>query len=118
MLSLAYSCLKLSGGHQLTPHTLGSYFYMEEQEEKEGNSLIANVVQMIILFWSLGVISWSYFNPNPTRQIDTTFAAGLLSAVTAQYGLNIKKNGDSKKKNNIGNTPKIVDNKNNKVGIK
>ena len=64
---------------------------MEEQEEKEGNGLIANVVQMIILFWSLGVISWSYFNPNPTRQIDTTFAAGLLSAVTAQYGLNIKK---------------------------
>ena len=87
---------------------------MEEQEEKEGNSLIANVVQMIILFWSLGVISWSYFNPNPTRQIDTTFAAGLLSAVTAQYGLNIKKNNDSKKKASIGNTTNIVDNKNNK----
>ena len=80
----------------------------------EGNSLIANVVQMIILFWSLGVISWSYFNPNPTRQIDTTFAAGLLSAVTAQYGLNIKKNGDKKKQN--GNV-KIVDNKDSKVGV-
>ena len=91
---------------------------MEDQEEKEGNGLIANVVQMIILFWSLGVISWSYFNPNPTRQIDTTFAAGLLSAVTAQYGLNIKKNSDSKKKNSIGNTPKIVDNSKNKVGTK
>ena len=87
---------------------------MEDQEEKEGNGLIANVVQMIILFWSLGVISWSYFNPNPTRQIDTTFAAGLLSAVTAQYCLNIKKNSDSKKKSSIGNTPKIVDNKDNK----
>ena len=70
---------------------------MEDQEEQQqGHSLIANVVQMIILFWSLGVISWSYFNPNPTRQIDTTFAAGLLSAVTAQYGLNIKKNNDNK----------------------
>ena len=91
---------------------------MEEQDEKEGNSLIANVVQLIILFWSLGVISWSYFNPNPTRQIDTTFAAGLLSAVTAQYGLNIKKNSDSKKKNSIGNAPNIVDNKNNKTVTK
>tara|TARA_R100000234_G_scaffold67786_1_gene41376 strand:+ start:530 stop:805 length:276 start_codon:yes stop_codon:yes gene_type:complete len=91
---------------------------MEEQEEKEGNGLIANVVQMIILFWSLGVISWSYFNPNPTRQIDTTFAAGLLSAVTAQYGLNIKKNSDSKKKTSIGNAPNIVDNKNNKTVTK
>ena len=87
---------------------------MEDQDEKEGNGLIANVVQMIILFWSLGVISWSYFNPTPTRQIDTTFAAGLLSAVTAQYGLNIKKNSDGKKKSSIGNTPKIVDNKDNK----
>ena len=91
---------------------------MEDQEEKEGNGLIANVVQMIILFWSLGVISWSYFNPNPTRQIDTTFAAGLLSAVTAQYGLNIKKNNDSKKKASIGNTTNIVDNKNNKTVTK
>ena len=91
---------------------------MEDQEEKEGNGLIANVVQMIILFWSLGVISWSYFNPNPTRQIDTTFAAGLLSAVTAQYGLNIKKNSDSKKKKSIGNAANIVDNKNNKTVTK
>ena len=85
---------------------------MEDQEEKEGNGLIANVVQMIILFWSLGVISWSYFNPNPTRQIDTTFAAGILSTVLGNFGLNIKKNGD-KKKNKL-----IVDNKNSKVGIK
>ena len=91
---------------------------MEDQEEKEGNGLIANVVQMIILFWSLGVISWSYFNPNPTRQIDTTFAAGLLSAVTAQYGLNIKKNSDNKKKASIGNAPNIVDNKSNKTVTK
>ena len=90
---------------------------MEEQEEKEGNGLIANVVQMIILFWSLGVISWSYFNPNPTRQIDTTFAAGLLSAVTAQYGLNIKKsgNGDNKK---LKGKVNIVDNEDTNVGIK
>ena len=90
---------------------------MEEQEEKEGNSLIANGVQLIILFWSLGVISWSYFNPNPTRQIDTTFAAGLLSAVSAQFGLNIKKGGNNDKKKLQGKV-NIVDNKNSKVGIK
>tara|TARA_Y100000814_G_scaffold74475_1_gene46057 strand:+ start:310 stop:579 length:270 start_codon:yes stop_codon:yes gene_type:complete len=83
---------------------------MEEQDEKEGNGLIANVVQLIILFWSLGVISWSYFNPNPTRQIDTTFAAGLLSAVSAQFGLNIKK-GNKGNNGNNGKAPKIVDNK-------
>ena len=87
---------------------------VEQEEPQQGNSILSNLVQMIILFWSLGVISWSYFNPNPTRQIDTTFAAGLLSAVTAQYGLNIKKNGDKKKVN--GNV-KIVDNSDSKVGV-
>ena len=91
---------------------------MEDQEEKEGNGLIANVVQMIILFWSLGVISWSYFNPNPTRQIDTTFAAGLLSAVTAQYGLNSYGISVNKKKSSIGKFPNIVDNKSNKTVTK
>ena len=88
---------------------------MEDQEEKEGNGLIANVVQMIILFWSLGVISWSYFNPNPTRQIDTTFAAGLLSAVMSNMGLQVKSATNGKKK--LGKV-NIVDNKNSKVGIK
>jgi hypothetical protein len=56
---------------------------MEDQEEKDGNGLIANVVQIIILFWSLAVISWSYFNGNPTGQIDTNFRCWIFSAVTA-----------------------------------
>ena len=71
-----------------------------EDQEKEGNSLIANIVQLIILFWSLGVISWSYFNPNPTRQIDTTFAAGLLSAVMSNMGLQVKNSSNGKKRPN------------------
>ena len=90
----------------------------EQEEEKQRPNIVATFVQLVVLGWSLAVISWSYFNPNPTRQIDTTFAAGLLSAVTAQYGLNIKKNSDGKKKNNIGNSAKIMDNKSNKTVTK
>ena len=87
---------------------------MEDQEEKQGPGIIGNAVQLVILGWSLAVISWSYFNPNPTRQIDTTFAAGLLSAVMSNYGLNVKKATDKKKLN--GNV-KIVDDSKSKVGI-
>ena len=87
---------------------------MEDQEEKQGPGIIGNAVQLVILGWSLAVISWSYFNPNPTRQIDTTFAAGLLSAVMSNYGLNVKKATDKKKLN--GNV-KIVDNSKSKVGV-
>ena len=87
---------------------------MEEKEEKEGLGLIGNAVHLVILGWSLAVISWSYFNPNPTRQIDTTFAAGLLSAVMSNYGLSIKKNNDKKK---LDGNVKIVNNSDSKVGV-
>ena len=74
---------------------------IEEKEEKEGPSLISNVVQMIILFWSLAVISFAYFG-NSTRQIDTTFAAGLLASVMQNMGLQVKNNSNGKKKlNNV-----------------
>ena len=84
---------------------------MEDQEEKEGNGLIANVVQMIILFWSLSVISFAYFG-NSTKQIDTTFAAGLLSAVMSNMGLQVKNNANGKKR-----PFNVVSNKDNNVGI-
>tara|TARA_B100000508_G_C11316738_1_gene207402 strand:- start:236 stop:505 length:270 start_codon:yes stop_codon:yes gene_type:complete len=86
---------------------------MEEQEEKQGLGFIGNAVQLVILGWALSVISYSYFG-NSTRQIDTTFAAGLLSAVMSNYGLNVKKATDKKKLN--GNV-KIVDNSDSKVGV-
>jgi len=74
---------------------------IEEKEDKEGPSLISNLVQMIILFWSLAVISFAYFG-NSTRQIDTTFAAGLLASVMQNMGLQVKNNSNGKKKlNNV-----------------
>jgi len=72
---------------------------IEEKEEKEGPSLISNFVQMIILFWSLAVISFAYFG-NSTRQIDTTFAAGLLASVMQNMGLQVKNNSNGKKRPN------------------
>ena len=72
---------------------------IEEKEEKEGPSLISNFVQMIILFWSLSVISFAYFG-NSTRQIDTTFAAGLLASVMQNMGLQVKNNSNGKKRPN------------------
>ena len=88
----------------------------DQEEEKQRPNYVATFVQLLVLCWSLAVISWSYFNPNPTRQIDTTFAAGLLSGVLTQFGVDLKsKNGDKKK---LQGKVNIVDNKNNKVGIK
>ncbi len=84
----------------------------EEKEENDGPSLISNFVQMIILFWSLAVISYAYFG-NSTRQIDTTFAAGLLSAVMSNMGLQVKNSGNGKKKQ-----LNVVSNKDTNVGIK
>ena len=85
---------------------------IEEKEEKDGPSLISNFVQMIILFWSLSVISFAYFG-NSTRQIDTTFAAGLLASVMQNMGLHVKNSGNGKKKQ-----LNVVSNKDTNVGIK
>jgi hypothetical protein len=85
---------------------------VEEKEEKEGPSLISNFVQMIILFWSLSVISFAYFG-NSNKQIDTTFAAGLLSAVMSNMGLQVKNNANGKKR-----PFNVVSNKDTKAGIK
>ena len=60
---------------------------IEEKEEKESPSVLSNLVQMIILFWSLAVISYAYFG-NSIKQIDTTFAAGLLIVgCDVEYGI-------------------------------
>ena len=83
----------------------------EEKEEKEGPSLLSNITQMIILFWSLAVISFAYFG-NSNKQIDTTFAAGLLSAVMSNMGLQVKNNANGKKR-----PFNVVSNKDNNVGI-
>ena len=85
---------------------------IEEKEEKDGPSLISNFIQMIILFWSLSVISFAYFG-NSTRQIDTTFAAGLLASVMQNMGLQVKNSGNGKKKQ-----LNVVSNKDTNVGIK
>ena len=84
----------------------------EQEEEKSGSGWLASFVQLTILAWSLGVISMSYFG-NPVRQIDTTFAAGLLSASLSQFGINVKGKNGNKKKDKV-----IVDNKDTKAGIK
>ena len=85
---------------------------VEEKEEKDSPSILSNLVQMIILFWSLSVISFAYFG-NSTKQIDTTFAAGLLSAVMSNMGLQVKNNANGKKR-----PFNVVSNKDNKAGIK
>ena len=84
----------------------------EQEEEKSNQGWIATLVQLIVLAWSLGVISMSYFG-NPVRQIDTTFAAGLLSGVLSNFGLNIKGKNSNNKKDKL-----IVDKKDTRAGIK
>ena len=90
---------------------------MEElEEEKQRPNIVATFVQLIVLGCSWAVISWSYYNPNPVRQIDTTFAAGLLSGVLTQFGIDLKSKNNDKKK--LQGKVNIVDNKDSKVGIK
>ena len=86
---------------------------MEEQEEKEGNR-VETIVKIAVLVWSASMLTLSYYEPPSGKQIvdlDPTLIASIFSGSLASFGLQV-----GKKKNN--NTPKIVDNSKNKVGIK
>lgn len=69
----------------------------EERQEEEKPSRVGTFVQLIVLTWALGVISMSYFG-NTVKQIDTTFAAGLLSSVLGNFNITVKKPGNAKPK--------------------
>ena len=83
---------------------------MEDQEP----SKLENIVKVSILLWSATLLTLSYYEPPDGKKIvdfDPTFIASIFSASTASLGLSIGKKGNNKK-------DVIVDNKNNKVGIK
>ena len=84
----------------------------EEKEEKEGiewGELFGHAIRFLILTWSLSMMTLGYMGK---VRIDGAFTAGLVSGVLGSYGIAVKgKNGNGKKS-------VIVDNKNNKVGIK
>ena len=79
-----------------------------EEEEKESRDYFGHGSRLLILVWALSVMTLGYME---RIRLDT-FAAGLVGNIASAYGISIKgKNGNQKK-------PVIVDNKNNKVGIK
>ena len=79
-----------------------------EEEEKESPDYFGHFVPIIILGWSLSVMTLGYMEK---IRLDT-FAAGLVGNIASSYGIPVKgKNGNGKKS-------AIVDNKNSKVGIK
>ena len=83
---------------------------MEDQEP----SKVETIVKISILLWSATLLTLSYWEPPSGKKIvdfDPTFIASIFSASTAALGGSIGKKGNNKK-------DVIVDNKNNKVGIK
>ena len=79
-----------------------------EEEEKESPDYFGHFVRIIILGWSLSVMTLGYME---RIRLDT-FAAGLVGNIASAYGISIKGNNGNSKKS------VIVDNKNSKVGIK
>ena len=83
----------------------------DEKEEKEGidwGDLFGHAIRLLILTWSLSMMTLGYMGK---VRIDGAFTAGLVSGVLGSYGISVRN-----KQN--GNSPKKVDNSQNKVGNK
>ena len=68
---------------------------MEDRNDNgipDSHEFIYLVVRCLILLWSLGMLSASYFMET---KIDKTFMASLMSATTGSFGVDImRKNGE------------------------
>ena len=96
---------KISSGQQLTPHTLGSFFYGRSRT-KQSRNYCKSLCTFMVGNTFIPFILWTAFWQKIV-DFDPTFIASIFSASTASLGFQIKKKKDT-----------IVDNKNNKVGIK
>ena len=88
---------------------------MEEKTEKEGiewGEIFGHTIRFMILTWSLSMMTLGYMGK---VRIDGAFTAGLVFGVFGSFGISV---GQKKSGVNNSNTPKIVDNSKNKVGIK
>ena len=83
----------------------------EDKEEKEGTDwgeIFGHAVRFMILCWSLAMMTLGYMDK---IRNDGAFLAGLTSGVLGSYCISV-----NKKKN--ANSPKMIDNSKNNVGIK
>ena len=83
----------------------------EDKEEKEGTDwgeIFGHAVRFMILCWSLAMMTLGYMDK---IRNDGAFLVGLTSGVLGSYGISV-----NKKKN--ANSPKMIDNSKNNVGIK
>ena len=83
----------------------------EDKDEKEGtdwSEIFGHAVRFMILCWSLAMMTLGYMDK---IRNDGAFLAGLTSGVLGSYGISV-----NKKKN--ANSPKMIDNSKNNVGIK
>ena len=83
----------------------------EDKEEKEGTDwgeIFGHAVRFMIFCWSLAMMTLGYMDK---IRNDGAFLAGLTSGVLGSYGISV-----NKKKN--ANSPKMIDNSKNNVGIK
>ena len=83
----------------------------EDKAEKAGTDwaeIFGHAVRFMILCWSLAMMTLGYMDK---IRNDGAFLAGLTSGVLCSYGISV-----NKKKN--ANSPKMIDNSKNNVGIK
>ena len=85
-----------------------------EEQEKEGidwAEIFGHSVRFMILVWALSMMTLGYMDK---IRNDGAFLAGLTSGVLGSYGISVNK---KKGGNNNNKDSKIVDNKDNTVGV-
>jgi len=67
-----------------------------KQEHEPESTALADFVKLAVLTWSIAMLSLNYLGY--VKAMDPTFPASLLTGTMTSFGVNIKRAGNSKKK--------------------
>ena len=76
----------------------------QRQEQDDGNSRLGDVVKIVLLGWSMAILTANYLGVFK-QSLDPTYPASILSGTAASFGLAVGNNRKKKEDTTIKGEP-------------
>ena len=75
-----------------------------EKQQEDGNSRLGDVVKIVLLGWSMAILTANYLGVFK-QSLDPTYPASILSGTAASFGLSVGSNRKKKEEPTIKEQP-------------
>ena len=73
---------------------------LEKQEQEDSNSRLGDVIKVVLLGWSMAILTANYLGVFK-QSLDPTYPASILSGTAASFGLSVGNNRKKKEEPTI-----------------